>query len=223
MGASHYPGGNPPDAESWRTTFRELADALAERRFRCLFMGGVGAATLSRPRLTDDIDVLVHPEDVADLLDHLAERGFTTRLVDPTWLAKAHRHGVLVDVIFRSTGDIYLDATMLDHAREEEHKGRLVRVVGPEDLLVIKAVAAAEHSPHHWFDALGLVARGDLDWEYLVTRARRFGPRRVLALLLYAESSDLTVDEGAVRALYESVHAPSRGHDARLATGPVAR
>lgn len=221
MGASHYPDGNPPDATAWQSTFRELADALAERQLRCLFMGGVGAATLSRPRITDDIDLLVHPEDVAELLEHLGDRGFSTRTVDPTWLAKAHRHGVLVDVIFRSTGDIYLDAAMLDHAREEEHKGRRVRVVGPEDLLVIKAVAAAEHSPHHWWDALGLVARGDLDWAYLVARARRFGPRRVLALLLYAESSDLTVVEAAVRTLYESVHAPRRDADPRLAGSPV--
>ena len=44
----------------------------------------------------------------------------------------------------------------------------------PEDLLVIKAVATAEHGPHHWYDALGIIARS-------TTRLgvpRRHGPAR---------------------------------------------
>ena len=202
----HYPEGERPDADAYRAAFADLVDCLEGQGFRYLFIGGVGTATLSRPRLTDDIDLLVHPEDADGLLQRLGESGFETRLEDPSWLYKAFRRGVLVDIIFRSIGDIYLDADMLDHAREDEFKGRLLKTVGPEDLLVIKAVASAEHSPHHWFDALGLVARGELDWDYLVARARRFGPRRVLALLLYAESNDLTVQPAAVRSLYDLVH-----------------
>jgi predicted nucleotidyltransferase len=202
----HYPDSEPPDAESYRVAFTELVDHLAEKSFRTLFIGGVGTATLSRPRVTDDIDLLVHPEDAEDLIEHLADGGFETRREDPTWLYKAFAHGVLIDIIFRSTGDIYLDDDMVAHSRVEEFKGRHVQMVGPEDLLVIKAVASAEHSPQHWFDALGLVARGELEWDYLVARARRFGPRRVLALLLYAESNDLTVSPAAVRTLYDLVH-----------------
>jgi len=65
---------------------------------------------------------------------------------------------------------------------------------------VIKAIAHDEETPRHWFDALGILARGGIDWDYLVRRASR-GPRRVLSLLLYALSMDLVVAPEAVRAL----------------------
>ena len=204
--SNHYPEGDAPSADAYQAALDDVVDCLSRTRLRTLFIGGVSTATLSRPRHTDDIDLLVHPDDADPLLEHLGEHGFETRREDPTWLFKAFRHGVLVDLIFKSTGDIYLDDEMWAHARVESFKGHRVRLVGPEDLLVIKAVASAEHSPHHWFDALGLVARGDLDWEYLVSRARRFGPRRVLALLVYAESNDLAVPLEAISRLDEAVH-----------------
>ena len=202
----HYSEGEVPSAEAYQAALGDVVECLQHARMRTLFIGGVSAATLSRPRPTDDIDLLVHPDDADPLLDRLEASGFETRREDPSWLFKAFRHGVLVDLIFKSTGDIYLDDEMWAHARIASFKGHRVRLVGPEDLLVIKAVASAEHSPHHWFDALGLVARGDLDWDYLVSRARRFGPRRVLALLVYAESNDLAVPLEAVSRLDELVH-----------------
>jgi hypothetical protein len=51
-----------------------------------------------------------------------------------------------------------------------------------------------------------VISQGDLDWEYLVRRACRAGPRRVLSLLLYAESNDLFVPRGAVVSLDAAVH-----------------
>ena len=109
---------------------------------------------------------------------------------------------MLVDLVFRSSGDIYLDDEMLAHATELEVKGQTLRLVSPEDLAVIKAIATAEHSAHHWYDALAIIARHDLDWDYLLERARRHGPRRVLSLLLYAESNDLAVPADVVERLH---------------------
>jgi hypothetical protein len=43
-------------------------------------------------------------------------------------------------------------------------------------------------------------------WEYLLRRARRSGPRRVLSLMLYAESNDLAVPAEAVESLLGAVH-----------------
>jgi hypothetical protein len=40
----------------------------------------------------------------------------------------------------------------------------------------------------------------ELDWDYLLKRARR-GPRRVLGLLLYAQSLDLLVPDKAIKSL----------------------
>jgi predicted nucleotidyltransferase len=43
---------------------------------------------------------------------------------------------VLVDVIFRSIGDIYVDAEMLERAEMREFKGSRLRMITPEDLLL---------------------------------------------------------------------------------------
>jgi hypothetical protein len=87
-----------------------------------------------------------------------------------------------------------------------EFKGARLRMIPPEDPLVIKAVASAEHSPHHWYDALAIIARQELDWGYVVRRARSAGPRRVLSLLLYAESTDLAVPVTAIRDLLDQLY-----------------
>jgi hypothetical protein len=47
-----------------------------------------------------------------------------------------------------------------------------------------------------------------IDWEYLVKRARK-GSRRVLSLLFYALSLDLIVPDRAITALYERIADPS--------------
>ena len=65
----------------------------------------------------------------------------------------------------------------------------------------------AEYSPRHWHDALALIVACDLDWDYLARRARH-GPRRVLSLLLYAQSNDLPVPARVVQDLFALVTEP---------------
>jgi hypothetical protein len=68
----------------------------------------------------------------------------------------------------------------------------------------MKAMAVDEESPWHWYDALGILAAIDLDWEYLLLRARK-SPNRVLSLLHYATSIDIPVSRRALRRLHSSV------------------
>ena len=168
-----------------------------------VFMGGIGSATHGRPRWTHDIDVFVRPEDAGRALRALAKAGFRTEETFPDWLYKGFKHDVMVDVIFKSLGGILLDDEMLQRAQAEDFLGHRLRVMAPEDLLVIKAIVHDEHMPRHWHDALAIVSRCELDWDYLVRRARRHGARRVLSLLLYAQSNDLVVPSGPVRALFD--------------------
>lgn len=202
----HYPDGAEPDDEQIVHALRDVVAALDRTDVAYLLMGGVGAQTFARPRGTDDIDVFVRSEDTQRVRDVLAEDDFETEETDPTWLSKAWKHGVLVDIISRSKGDIYLDDEMMARASTCVFKGITVPVISPEDLLVIKAVATAEHSVHHWYDALALVSRASLDWEYVERRALKAGPRRVLSLLLYAESNDLAVPAQIVESLFTAVH-----------------
>ena len=76
--------------------------------------------------------------------------------------------------------------------------------IAPEDLVVMKALSHDEESPRHWHDALGVLATVDLEWDYLLERAR-LGPNRVLALLHYALSVDVPVPASAVNHLHELV------------------
>jgi predicted nucleotidyltransferase len=172
------------------------------------FMGGIASAALGRDRWTHDIDLFVRSEDARTLLERFAEAGYQTDESDPEWLYKAVKREVLVDLIFKVTdqrmarlgAEIELDGEMLARTRRVHFKGVPLTVLGPEDLLVVKALIHKEGRARHWFDALSLVAAQDLDWDYLLRRSER-DPRRVLSLLAYAQSDGLPVPDRAVRAL----------------------
>lgn len=168
------------------------------------FMGGLASAALGRPRWTHDIDVFVRPDDARRVLEVFRAAGFRTKEANPEWLFKAMKDRVLVDVIFVSAGGVVLDEEMVARARHLEVEGRSVPVTPAEDLVVIKALVHKEHSPRHWFDALALLRRDDLDWEYLVRRARRHGPLRVLSLLYYARSNDQVVPADVIAEVLEA-------------------
>lgn len=181
-----------------------------------LLMGGVGSAVSGRPRLTDDIDLFVAPGEGRPALDALEAAGFSTEERDPRWLFKGWKYDILVDVIFRSSGDVYLDDEMLERGTYHDIGDCRARVMAPEDLIVIKAITADEHVPQHWYDALGLLAAARIDWDYLSRRARHHGLRRVTSLLLYAESKDIWVPAEVVTDLFRSLHgAPAEPAPAR--------
>jgi predicted nucleotidyltransferase len=184
-------------------------EALATGDIPYVLVGGIASTVCGRERWTEDIDVLVREVDAERALAALAEHGFATERTNPAWIFKATRGDVVVDVIFWSKGNIVLDDEMLERAAEADFRGVRVQVVAPEDLVVMKAIAHDEQSPRHWADALGILAACRLDWDYLERRAR-FGPRRVLSLLVYAESNDLAVPAEVVRGLFDLVYPEER-------------
>ena len=195
------------DEERFLRVLRDASATLDDAGVDYVLMGGVGSAAVGRPRWTHDIDFFVRPEDAHRVLKTLARAGFTTEETYPDWLFKAFKEDVLVDIIFKSAGGIYLDDEMLDRSCFGDFKGQKVRLIPSEDLLVIKAVVNDEHIPRHWYDALGLISFCPLDWDYLVRRAKQFGARRVLSLLLYAQSNDLVVPAGPIRELFRAIYA----------------
>lgn len=166
-----------------------------------LLIGGIASTCLGRERWTHDIDVFTRPAEAGRALTALGVAGFDTEETYPEWLFQARKDGELVDVIFRTAGSITVDDEMFRRSLTVTFMGRQVRTVAAEDLVVIKAIVAAEHTPRHWHDALAVIASSKLDWEYLMRRARH-GIRRVLSLLLYAQSVDLPVPSRVVRELY---------------------
>lgn len=183
----------------------EAVSAIEKENIPYALIGGIASTGLGRPRWTHDIDVFVKPEDADRTLDALGRHDFRTERTDERWLYKGFKHDVLVDVIFRSTGGFYLDQEMLDRAVKVQYLGHGVRLVPPEDLLIMKAVVHDEEGPRHWHDALGVLAGCTIDWSYLERRAMR-APRRVLSLLIYAHSLDMMVPNAVVRRLFDKVY-----------------
>jgi hypothetical protein len=194
------------DEEMFVAVLADAIRAIEAVKIPYLLMGGIGSATHGRPRWTHDIDFFVRPEQARPALRALEAEGFDTLEYDPHWLYKGLKHNVLVDVIFRSKGDIYLDEEMLQRACLGTFKGQEVKTIAPEDLLVIKAVVHDEHIPRHWHDALAIISQAELDWEYLIHRAKQHGTRRVLSLLTYAQSNDLMVPNSVIQELFQAVY-----------------
>jgi hypothetical protein len=192
--------GSTPDHDVLARVLGEAVQALDGASIPYVLVGGLASALLGRPRCSTDADFLVRPADAPGALDALGRAGFRTEETNPHWLYKARRAGVLVDVLFKARGDIYLDDEMLRRSDVRSFRGTPVRVVPPEDLLVMKAIVHDEETPRHWGDALGVLAAAPLDWDYLLDRSR-YGPRRMLSFLLYATSVDLHVPSDALRRL----------------------
>jgi len=189
------------DVAEFLDVLDETTETLDRGGVEYLFMGGIASSCLGRERWTHDIDLFTRPEEASRALASLAGAGFEIEETFPDWLFKAWKGNQMVDVIFRTAGDITVDRTMLERAPTVPFMGRSVRTVPPEDLVVIKAIVASEHAPRHWHDALAILVTTDLDWTYLMHRARH-GIRRVLSLLLYAQSSDIAVPSAIVRELF---------------------
>jgi predicted nucleotidyltransferase len=188
------------------TVLRQAVETVEKAGFPFLVLGGLAASLVGRPRWTHDIDFLVRPDDARQVLEALRAAGFTTEETDPVWIFKAFKDQVMVDIIFMVMGGIYLDDDMRAHSIARDYDGLRLRIPSPEDQIVIKGIVHREETSRHWFDALAILGRAELDWEYLLRRAR-VGARRVLALLIYAQSTDILVPSWVIRRLYEEVYA----------------
>jgi hypothetical protein len=180
--------------------FRAACDALEGAGVPYLFMGGIASIVHGRTSWTHDLDVFIRRADEPRAVDALVAAGYSLDPARMSWLTKLWRGDVYLDVIYSSTGPIDLDDAMLERGESAEVWGRTVPVLGPEDLVVTKALAHGEETAHYWWDALAIIAKRELDWDYLLSRARQ-GPRRMLSLLLYAQSTDLAVPDRVVRRL----------------------
>lgn len=203
--------------------FDETQRAIQDSRIPTLVIGGVASAAYGRPRWSNDLDLFLRQEDATALLHELGRRGFQTDETYPDWLYKAFKGGVLVDVIFKSSGEIYLDEEMLARARVVSFHDRGFLAAAPEDIVVMKAIAHSEPTSRYWYDALGIVSRMSLDWDYLLKRARQ-GPARILSFLLYARSVGFAVPNSVMEPLYQAVRGEAVVRDSEEGrTVPFAR
>jgi predicted nucleotidyltransferase len=213
MGAMHAAVHDLDQARHQQEVFLDVLDramsAVRGTAEPVALIGELASAAFGRDRGTRDIDLFMRPASAPIVLDALEAAGFGVEVIDDHWLYKACMHGIDVDVIFRATRDILFDDEMAARVSDAPIYGRSLPVVAAEDLLVMKALATGEDTARYWYDAIAILARHDLDWEYLSMRARRNGARRICSLLLFATSVDVLVPGRAIDGLYEQIRGGS--------------
>jgi len=191
------------DAALFTDVLGRAVEALEENEVPYATFGSLASNVYGRPGASGDIDILVAPPDADRALEVLDQAGFSTQKTDPSWIYKAVLEGVLIDIIFKVKAGVYLDEEVRSRLQQRDYRGHRIRLVSPEDAVVIEALSDEDQARSHWFNALAILAAcSELDWEYFERRAR-YGTRRVLSLLLYAQSNDYVVPEGVIRHLFD--------------------
>ncbi len=201
-----------PTSRSWTfvRVFRNVIDALNRASVPYLIAGGLAAKMYGKRRTTHDIDLFVKPSDARRVMEVLGEAGFETEIAFPDWLYKAFKQDVMVDIIFRSEGNITLDDETLGRARPMEYRGRTVPVAPPEILMMMKIFAlhdthAASTHWRHWRDAVSILRNVPLDWDFLYRKAMDLGARIVLGFLLLSEVEGTRPDGETIQRLSRAV------------------
>ncbi|HVL90167.1 MAG TPA: nucleotidyltransferase [Actinomycetota bacterium] len=195
-----------PDPPTMSRTFAAVTQVLDDFAVPYLVIGSIAADVCGSegpwPREGSDIDLFLTESDARRAHAILGENGFHIEDTDEDWLLKAYREGVLIDLIFRAASTITLDEEMLERARTKTVEGRRVRIIAPEDYIVIQSRTFSRETPSHWFSACAVLEKSSIDWDYLLRRAedRR---DRAMALLMFARSNGITVPGNVLDRLYE--------------------
>jgi hypothetical protein len=148
-----------------------------EHELQAAVIGGVGASLRGKPRLTNDIDVVVVDANAEALVRSGAEFGFTPRIADAIEFARNTR--VLLLRYSPAAVDLDLSLGMLPFEHEVVERATFidagdvsVRIASAEDLVIMKAVAGRARDVA---DIENLIsANPDLDVERIRRWVREF-------------------------------------------------
>jgi hypothetical protein len=121
-------------------------------------------------RDTKDLDVFLPAQHVPLALECLINDGFECSVVDPVWLAKAHRGDFYVDLISgMSNAVIIVEDSWIERGMSTEIVGVPVRVLAPEELIASKLFVTRRER----FDGADIAhviygTHGRLDWDRLL-------------------------------------------------------
>jgi nucleotidyltransferase DUF2204 len=188
--------------EAYTRVLGDAATTLHRAGIPFVVMGSFAAALYgeaSWPKGNTDVDLFIYEQDIDRAHAALTKERFTRDDSGPDWLSKARKDGVLVDLIFRAAGETRLDDEMLHRAARQSIGDHDVPVIPPEDYVVMQSLSHGKETPDHWFNALGVLHRTPLDWDYLIRRGQ--GRDRVLSILLYARADGVEIPAEAVESL----------------------
>ena len=186
--------------------FEEALTILRDNEIEHLVIGSiVNAVHLGADwESGSDIDFLVRKQDAQRCLEIFPTYGYSTHVRDPYWIFKAAKPNVTVDLIFKASSRVELDDEMLGASVLKRFEHLELRIPSVEDMALLFVLLDTDERQGYWYDAMQYIRRTD-DWDYLVKRAERYGPRKMLAALLYAGESGAEVPERALDALFAAV------------------
>ena len=153
--------------EKQESLFREVLTVMEEKQVPYAVSGAFALRQHTGiSRFTKDLDLFLTSADVPKALAELREHGFACEMVDPVWLAKAHRDEFFVDLITgMSNALITVDQSWIDRAQPAMVVGMKTRVLAPEELLASKLFVIRRER----FDGADIAhiiygTAGQLDW-----------------------------------------------------------
>lgn len=191
--------------DAFLSTLNDVIETLEDEGLDYVVVGGLAATAFGVRHEAGDLDVLMDQQDSERVQKLLVERGFELEDTDLDWLRKVRRSGMLVDLIHEIQDKVRIDRDMIDRAAVRDVMGVRARVVPPEDFVVMEAASHSEDTPHYWSNGLATLVSTEIDWPYLLERAK-LSPRRVLAMLIYAQSDDLAVPNEVIERLYRTIY-----------------
>jgi hypothetical protein len=159
-------GKNEVSAELTESLKRSVA-ALEGQEVPYLLGGGLGCWARGGPPSSNDIDLMVKPEDAERAQQALADAGMRPETPPEQWLLKAWDGDILVDLIFEPSG-MTIDDAVIARGDELSVMAMQTRVMDLNDLLVTKLMALDEHSADYG-DLLMITRslREQIDWPRL--------------------------------------------------------
>ena len=182
-------GKNEVAAELTDSLKRAVA-AIDEQGISYLLGGGLGCWARGGPPSSNDIDLMVKPEDAERAQHALAEAGMRPENPPEQWLLKAWDGDILIDLIFEPSG-MQIDDEVIARGEELSVMAMQIRVMDLNDILITKLHALDEHSAD--YRDLILITRSlreQIDWAQL--RERTAGNPFAAAFFALADGLEIS-------------------------------
>ena len=177
---------------------KKIGKICGEENVKVVFMGGIAVGVYGLPRATFDVDCLglISDDSLSRLLGELKKNGFTFDIQQPVKTINGKpfitlmysKYKIYVD-IFIAQSDFY--KKIITRARSIKFAAAKIRIIAPEDLILMKLQARREKDLD---DVRGILQenRGKLDFAYLQSWAKKLE----VDLFLRDELASLRNSEG---------------------------
>jgi hypothetical protein len=200
---------NAKDQEEAREVFREAISIFEESGFDYAVGGGIATDHWKGDiKWVADIDLVIREEDAAEIISLLGSHGYETKEMEHSWLHKAFKGSVTIDLMFELKNGARIDDAFLARCKHVDLLGTLAPVMSAEDQVAsLAATVDRQTVGQHWYNIVDIAANSDLDWDYVLERSRTI-VFRMLSVVCFGLSEDVPVPKGVIGQLLEMAAAP---------------